>query len=903
MDVMRIRPHWTAWSLERRAKAGFTLAFIILAGLGVVQYSTARRLIEDSHQTAYANSVLQELEITLNSIANAETAGRGFITTCDTGYLEPYHSAVADARAHYQRLTKFALGRPYQQDRLRKLRPLMTGMFQFLCQAIHLQTHHQLSVAKEFSLLDRERKDMDESRLLIIRMKNEELESLSERRESAEAGHRRTMFLILLGTCAALVLLGGAAFAFGAGNAERQRAESELDRERDLLRTLIDNIPDLVYFKDAASRFTRINKAQARMLGIGDPAEALGKTDFDYFTPEHAQKAFADEQQILRTGEPLINKVENSALPDGRSLWVSTTKMILRDLSGNVIGTFGLSRDISESRRAQEQLEKRVAERTAELAAANGQLERELALRAQAEESEREIQAQFRLLFERNPLPMWVCDAKSLRFLEVNDAVTAQYGYSREEVLGLDLTDLRSSEEISSLRSGTPEAGAELQPSGIRRHRRKDGRIMECEVTSYALSWRGQPAALFIAQDVTQRQSAEKALRESKEELQAILDNSAAVIYVKNVSGEYSKVNRQWERLFKTSVQQATGKNDYEIFPREVAEALRENDARVLEERAPVQFEESVPQEDGPHNYISIKFPLFDSSGEISAVAGISTDITERKRVENEIKQLNGELECRVAERTTQLEQANKELEAFTYTVAHDLRTPLRHMGGFARILIEEYAPELSADAQHYLKRVSEGAEQMGQLVDDLLKFLRIGRLDLHLRSTDLNLTLQSALKQLAPELSGREIEWRLGRLPTVHCDAELIKTVFVNLLSNAVKFTRSREHAVIEAGAITLNQQLVIFIRDNGVGFKMAYSRKLFGMFQRLHRNGDFEGTGVGLATVQRILQRHGWRAWAEAEVDKGATFFFTAGAPNSWTAETEKAEPSEVNDDHARS
>ncbi len=258
----------------------------------------------------------------------------------------------------------------------------------------------------------------------------------------------------------------------------------------------------------------------------------------------------------------------------------------------------------------------------------------------------------------------------------------------------------------------------------------------------------------------------------------------------------------------------------------------------------------------------------------------LELEVVERKRAEEVIRRLNSDLEGRVAKRTAELVTINEELESFTYSVSHDLRAPLRHVDGYAQILEEEYGPQMPPDAQKLTKKIRKGSQNMGRLVDDLLNLSHVGKTELTLQRVALNPLVDEALAEIKLESANRQIEWEIGQLPSVECDPGLIKLVFANLLANAVKYSRPREQAQIEVGETKRNGENAIYVRDNGVGFNMKYSNKLFGVFQRLHRAEEFEGTGVGLATVARIIRKHGGRIWAEAEVNKGATFFFTLGS-----------------------
>jgi PAS domain S-box-containing protein len=275
--------------------------------------------------------------------------------------------------------------------------------------------------------------------------------------------------------------------------------------------------------------------------------------------------------------------------------------------------------------------------------------------------------------------------------------------------------------------------------------------------------------------------------------------------------------------------------------------------------------------------------PMRDEAGVVRGGVVAFRDITQRKSDEHKIRQLNDELEIRVLERTAELQAANQELEAFSYSVSHDLRAPLRHISGFSQMLVEEFGPTLDAGARHYLDRIQAGTQKMGLLVDELLNLAKVGRHALRRQPAGLDAMVAEVIAMLQPDCEGRGVEWAIADLPQVECDPVLVRQIFQNLLANALKFTRPRTRAVIEVSHSVSpeeeNGQPVFMVRDNGIGFDMKYVAKLFGVFQRLHRPEDFEGTGIGLATVQRIVHKHGGRVWVEAEPDKGAAFYFTLG------------------------
>ncbi|HUR58396.1 MAG TPA: ATP-binding protein [Opitutaceae bacterium] len=263
--------------------------------------------------------------------------------------------------------------------------------------------------------------------------------------------------------------------------------------------------------------------------------------------------------------------------------------------------------------------------------------------------------------------------------------------------------------------------------------------------------------------------------------------------------------------------------------------------------------------------------------GDVPLCLSAVVDITARKSVEEEATRLNAALEQRVMQRTRELEDTNKDLEAFIYSISHDLRAPLRNMAGFSTIIVEDFATRVPEEVLGYVRRIQAGNEKMLRLVDDLLRFSRLGRKPLDLTPTDLNQLLEEALGDLSNEMENRDVQWRRKPLPVAECDRGLMRQVFVNFISNALKYSRPRKPAIISVGTEVRDGLRMIYIQDNGVGFDMKYKEKLFGVFQRLHGASEFEGNGVGLAMIARILHRHGGQAVAEGAVDRGATFRFT--------------------------
>jgi PAS domain S-box-containing protein len=381
-----------------------------------------------------------------------------------------------------------------------------------------------------------------------------------------------------------------------------------------------------------------------------------------------------------------------------------------------------------------------------------------------------------------------------------------------------------------------------------------------------------------LKQELTEREQAETQLRLSEERYRQSVENSPNPIFSVDRSGFIQTWNQACEDIFEVGA---------EIIGQKYRQLLRyPQDAKRIEIALSQVFlghslsnlNLTFKSQTGVERFMAIRlYPLFDNQGDVQVAIFANTDITEQVLAEQEIRLLNEALEQRVKERTAQLEAANKEVEAFAYSVSHDLRAPLRSVDGFSQALLEDYADQLDSTAQDYLRRVRAASQRMGQLIDDLLKLSRVTRGELSHTQVDLSALAQEIAAELQLTQPKRQVEFNITPGLSAYGDGRLLRLVLENLLGNAWKFTRRHAHAQIEFSCMQVDSDTIYFVRDDGAGFDMTYADKLFGAFQRLHASTDFEGTGIGLATVQRIIYRHGGRLWAEAEVEKGATFYFT--------------------------
>ena len=635
---------------------------------------------------------------------------------------------------------------------------------------------------------------------------------------------------------------------------EQKIVEEALQQREQDYSVLVESIYDGIVVVDAETlNIVFGNRRASKMFGF-DPIlkDGVGINLLEFVHPEDrgiAIKGFADD---LYQAERRKRYEVRAKTNDGREIWVSALATRI-EFQGRLAVLLSLI-DLTE--------------------------------RKQMEEEMRESEEKFRNVLDSSLDMVYRLNLDTGMYDYLSPSSKKLLGYSPEEFIALgpehaaslihpDDAD-RLSENIVKLMAST----------------KKDERasIIEYQIKHKELGYRWVADNISIIhedadkpilvvgnlRDITERKRAEEVLRESEEKFRRLVEEMNDGYCVLQGS-RVVFANARCAEMFGYTSEEVIGKSLQKLLPPEIVDELSEVRARRQSgETVPEQYQTTLVGKDGTSYTAELGTRVIDYAGR-PALSVVIRDITERKRAEDEVRRLNEELEQRVIERTTQLQAVNKELEAFAYSVSHDLRAPLRSIDGFSQVLMEDYTDKLDEEGKDYLQRVRSASQRMGELIDDILSLSRVTRGEMRYEAVDLSTlaeTIRTELQQSQPE---RQVEFIITPGLVAKGDSHLLRAALDNLLGNAWKFTKARAPARLEFGMVKNNGQLAYFVRDNGVGFDMAYADKLFGAFQRLHSPSEFEGTGIGLATVQRIIHRHGGNIWAESVVNQGTTFYFT--------------------------
>ena len=618
----------------------------------------------------------------------------------------------------------------------------------------------------------------------------------------------------------------------------------------DVLENILNNFPYAIYWKDSRGIYLGCNELFSKMTGSGNPENLSGRTDAALsWKKEDAEIFRSEEIEIMSGGKSRIHVEKQVSLADGSPMWIDLSRIPLVDGKGNVLGIMGIAEDISARKHDEDALK----------------------------DSEGIYRALFENMLEGYALCKMILDdagkPTDWTYLMINPAFLQLTGM--KDPTGMKVTDV-----IPNIREMNPELFDRYGNVAL------TGKPDKFEVNFIPLQkWLRisvfSPAKeYFVAvfEDISETKRTEKALT-MKDDLLLL-------------TGEIAKVGG-WE--FDVATMKGTWTDEvariHDLDPnKETTVELsvsfyygdsKEKITKALDEAIdlgkPYDLQLEMISAKGVNKWVRTRgFPVFEND-KVVKVRGIFQDITDMKKTQEEILKLNSELENQVNYRTIQLEDTLKELETFSYSVSHDLRAPLRGIDGWSMALVEDYKDKLDENGMKYLSRVREETQKMGQLIDDLLHLSRVSRSEMSNGKVDLSRIAMSIAEKLRQSDPGRNVVFSIQHGIIVKGDAALLEAALSNLLQNAWKFTSTQEEAHIDFSTIDNEKNTVYYIKDDGVGFDMIYSSKLFGAFQRLHKTSEFPGTGIGLATVKRIIHRHGGHIWAQSEVGKGATFYFT--------------------------
>ena len=638
---------------------------------------------------------------------------------------------------------------------------------------------------------------------------------------------------------------------------DRKLAQDSLIKSEEKYRLLVETSRDWIWEIDAQGTYTYASPQCLKILGYPSD-EIIGKSPFDLMPPTEAERVLGEFEDIIKNQSPIDSLININRHKNGNEVVLETSGLPFFDDKGDFAGYRGIDRDITDRRKITLQL--------------------------------KESEEKFSKAFYQQDIAMELVDLDQGLRLDFNDKYCEITGYNREELLNSNIFEknlwlnpegqLKAADELKN--KGTiSEVPMEIMT--------KNGAIKNLLLSATMLNLeQGKNIVIATLIDITHLKAAEQALRESEARFRIVFNQQYQFMAILSPEGITLEINNLPLETTGFSRQAFIGK-PFWLTPAwkhlpEWSSIWQQRLKRAATIDEPIHTEDVYQTAEGETRYAnSTTSAIKDSEGNLVFYLIEGADITKRRKTEKqrddlleEVQELNVNLELRVKQRTAELKAVNKELEAFSYSVSHDLRAPLRSIDGFSLALIEDYGHKLDDEGHDYLNRVRKSAQRMGQLIDDLLQLSRVNRDQISHEKVDLSLIAEKVIEELRNGEPDREVTVNLGKDLVVEGDPRLLRIMLDNLIGNAWKFTAKQERGEITLDRSAENPQ-VFFIKDNGVGFDMKHADKLFGAFQRLHRVTDFPGTGIGLATVQRILHRHGGKVWAEAELGMGAVFYFS--------------------------
>lgn len=847
------------------------LIVLIVSGAAFAFWSTSG-MLETLQSVDRSLETRLELERALVGIVDAETSLRGYLLTANDSFLDTLEPSLEQTRKSFDRLRRLSEQTPVQQQRLDQLLPLLEEKIERMQKQIKVRQEGGLEASIALVNAADGRELTQQIRRIVRQMREAEDELQEKRTAAARRSSQLTLGMVVAGTVGLVTLMAVAGWSTRRGLAMRKDSAQIQQTARDYAESIVNTVREPLLVLDRDLRVERANRAyyEAFQTTAAEteqrPLAEIGQGQWKH--PRLATLLTATLKQDENFDDL---EWEYESATEGRRIMLLTGRKLHRpgDHSDAVLLAVN---DITERRQAEQ------------------------ALRSSEERVRMIVDS-----IEDYAILMLNADGCIASW---NAGAERQQGYKSEEILGRHFSRFYLPEDVSA---GKPERElTEARDTGRVEDEswrvRKDGTRYYANVIISAI--RDDEGRLKgyakIMRDITERHRIEqmhvhfRALFDSLPGLYLVLTPDLTIVAVSDAYLKATMMERNG----------ILGHRLFDVFPENPADPhatwegnLRESLTRVMkttraDTMAIQKYDVRRPDGAFEERYWSpVNSPVLGVEGRLEYIIHRVEDVTDfikqrapvgadGEEVQNRLEQMQAEVfrsSQQVQAANHQLRAANAELEAFTYSVSHDLRAPLRHIDGFADLLKSYASDALDDKGKRYLRTISDSAKRMGALIDDLLVFSRIGRSEMRYANLDLNLLVDEVIQELRVETQKRNVVWKRQNLPVVEGDPSLLRQVFVNLLSNAVKYTRPRDPAVIEVGSVVSSVENTIFVRDNGVGFDMTYVGKLFGVFQRLHRAEEFEGTGIGLANVQRIVLRHGGKTWAEGKSGEGATFYFT--------------------------
>ncbi|HEY2461770.1 MAG TPA: PAS domain S-box protein [Candidatus Acidoferrum sp.] len=817
----------TTFSLVRKMQFGFGFALALLFLVGIISYRSLTASATSELWVTHTHQVIEHLQTLLAAMENIETDYRGYALTGDESFLASYRIGISDAGREEETLRGMTADNPIQQPRFPILESLLKQKVAYADEVIRLRKNVGLAATANQVQKGDGKQLMDEYRSIIHDMEAEENRLLKERAQSTDVPMRRTKMALIFGS-----FLGLLTAVMGAWIIQRDAASQRESSE------FLNLTHDAIVVRNLKSEILFWNPAAEKLYGW-QRAEVLGKTTHALLQTVFPKPLKEIEMELFAEGYwegELIHQRR-----DGTALTVSSRWALRKDATGKPIAILQSDRDITLRKRDDHK---------------------------------------FRALLEAAPDAMIIVNSAGLIEL-VNAQMEQFFGYSREEVLGKSIDMLvpeRFRGKHEQHRQGflqsprNREMGAGLELYGLH----KDGSEFPVEISLSPIETLDGVLISSAIRDVTQRKRNDEKLRDSEERFRLLVsDVRDYAILMLDPTGHVISWNTGAQRIKQYSSQEIIGQHFSCFYPPEDIQAGKpERKLEIAIAQGRCEDEGWRLRRDGTRFWANVVITaLHDGAGTLRGFGKVTRDITERKQAEERLEQRTKEL----ALSNSGLIEANKELESFSYSVSHDLRAPLRGIDGFSHALLEDYSARLDDNAKDYLHRIRAATQRMGILIDDLLNLSRVNRGAMHTQNLDISAMAHAVAGDLRKAQPERQLELCIEDGIHAVADPNLIRIVLENLLSNAWKFTSKRPTAHVQFGRAQFNGTCAYFVRDDGAGFDPNYADRLFGAFQRLHSTTEFPGTGVGLATVQRIVRRHRGRIWAESALNQGATFYFT--------------------------